>query len=74
MATFDKKNIEENPRVSLRHFLKIFEKDSFGEKAANAIKKECCEKRKEKNGGERIREYRIDDSMSVSAASKHSRN
>jgi hypothetical protein len=38
MASFDKKNLEEGPRVSLRHFLKIFEKDSFGEKAAGAIK------------------------------------
>jgi len=38
MATFDKKNLEESPRVSLRHFLKIFEKESFGEKATNTIK------------------------------------
>ena len=38
MASFDKKNLEERPRVSLRHFLKIFEKDSFGEKATSVIK------------------------------------
>lgn len=74
MASFDKKNLQESPRVSLRHFLKIFEKDSFGEKAINAIKQECCEMRKETNHGERIRDYKIDDSISVSAASRYSKN
>lgn len=35
--------VTEAPRVNLKLFLKIFEKETFGEKAIKAIKEECQE-------------------------------
>jgi len=60
----------------MHQFLRIFEKDPFGEKSIKAIKAECAAKRiwEADQASESVRDWNCDDSASMSAMSMRSRS
>lgn len=73
---YDNEPSESSLRIQMHQFLRIFEKDPFGEKSIKAIKAECAAKRilEEEQADESVRDGNYDDAASMSAMSMRSRS